>query len=403
MDCLSCPNANTSQCKVLPIQETFSYNKEIYSKPTNVVLGLTARCNLSCPYCFVNQHNQDMDLETARNAIQIVLKNGKEQGIRPQVIFFGGEPLLKFEEIIVPITEEFYKEVDFGITTNGVLLDEDKVDFFYQHSICPLLSFDGVKIVQDSQRPGKNFSSFDKIVRNIPYFLFRFPEGVMRATITKASIPHLYESFCWAEEIGFLKTAWCVNSYEEWSEEDANIFQEEIDKISIHVYEKLLKGERAVEVRFLQSAVESLEKYYTSGLKFNNAMKRCGLASTTFSVCPNGDIAPCQEKISCPTWIVGNVNNGGIDCKKHEEFLNWYWNKIHTLTCKKDCPINVRAFCLSNTCPSRLEDQDFKMSSSHCWSTKKMYMAAERLRMLSYGSIIPTVNRYFYGGANEKD
>ena len=51
--------------------------------------------------------------------------------------FFGGEPLLQFDQIIVPLVEE-NKEVNnltFGITTNGVLLDEDKVDFFYKHKI----------------------------------------------------------------------------------------------------------------------------------------------------------------------------------------------------------------------------------------------------------------------------
>ncbi|MGN1326575.1 MAG: hypothetical protein ACI4VQ_00590 [Clostridia bacterium] len=61
------------------------------------------------------------------------------------VNFFGGEPLLCFDSLIKPLVEKYKDIVSFGITTNGVLLDEDIVDFFYENNIQLLLSFDGIE------------------------------------------------------------------------------------------------------------------------------------------------------------------------------------------------------------------------------------------------------------------
>ena len=61
------------------------------------------------------------------------------------VNFFGGEPLLYFDSLIKPLVEKYKDIVSFGITTNGILLDEDIVDFFYENNIQPLLSFDGIE------------------------------------------------------------------------------------------------------------------------------------------------------------------------------------------------------------------------------------------------------------------
>lgn len=394
---MNCENCNIA-CGITPQRQSFEYNYEEFSHPFNIVLGLTARCNLSCPYCFVDQHNSDMSLETCFNGIEFALKNSKRENTTSQVIFFGGEPLLKFDELIVPSVEKFHKEVEFGITTNGVLLDEDKVDFFNQYNIHPLLSFDGVPEVQNVQRPGKGFNSFEKILKNIPYILFRFPGTSMRATITKHSIPYLFESYKMMEELGFMYTSWCPNAYEDWSENDYLLFKDQLEQLALYVYDKLLKGHRPPSVRFLSSAVQQLDRYPEGGLKFNNEMKRCGLATTSFSICPNGDISPCQEKISNPTWIVGNVNNSGIDPKKHEEFLNWYWKQMNNFNCEEKCSQKCRTYCFSNICPSRLEDLHFKNSSSTCYYTKALVEVADRIWRLTSGTINPMLRDYFYGG-----
>ena len=80
--------------------------------------------------------------------------------------------------------EKYPNEIDLGITTNGTLLNREKIDFLYNHNIHPLLSIDGAKETQDINRPCQNGeSSFDKIIEIIPYLLEKFPKTTFRSTI----------------------------------------------------------------------------------------------------------------------------------------------------------------------------------------------------------------------------
>ena len=101
-----------------------------------------------------------MSLTTAVNAIEFLYKNLERQRelsnspkLKGTINFFGGEPLLRYYDIIEPlvlIVEKDYPDCfNFGITTNGVLLDKEKIDFLYEHNIIPLLSMDGDKETQD--------------------------------------------------------------------------------------------------------------------------------------------------------------------------------------------------------------------------------------------------------------
>ena len=187
-----------------------------------MLLSLTNRCNLSCEYCFVKQNPQDMTLEIAEKAIAILLDNCKLKNEKPRINFFGGEPLLKYEELIIPIVEKYHQQISFGITTNGILLNEDVVDFFYKYGVKVLLSFDGVPEVQNKQRS----NSYSQVLNNIPYLLFRLPNTAMRSTVTKYSIPYLYDTVLMAEECGFKKISFCPNAYEDWDKEIENIMYE---------------------------------------------------------------------------------------------------------------------------------------------------------------------------------
>ena len=163
-----------------------------------------------------------MTYEIADKAIQWALSNINNDKEKPIIGFFGGEPLLKFDDIIVPIVEKYKDQVEFNITTNGVLLTEDVVDFFLKNDIMPLLSFDGVAQVQNLQRS----NSFDQVLNNIPYLLLRFPYTTMRATVTKESIPFLFDTVVMANELGFKSLFFCENAYEDWDKETETLLAE---------------------------------------------------------------------------------------------------------------------------------------------------------------------------------
>ena len=174
------------------MEEKFEY-KEEYAWPSKACLNVTDACNLACKYCFVEQNPHYMTLETAKDATHYLLENLEKRNKkfnkneRARITFFGGEPMLLYDEIIVPLVNYIRENnlpVDFGMTTNGTLLNEERIKFFRKNKFDLLLSIDGAKTTQDLNRPCKNGkSSFDLIIPNIPYLLEKYPNITFRSTI----------------------------------------------------------------------------------------------------------------------------------------------------------------------------------------------------------------------------
>jgi uncharacterized protein len=375
------------------IKNKYAAEQEFHYEPARpqvMLLGVTNRCNLSCPYCFVHQNSVDMSLETAEQAIQWYKTNNPEH---PMVTFFGGEPLLRFDEIIVPLVEKYHSEIEFCLTTNGVLLDEDKVDFFRKYNIQPLLSFDGPPQVQNTQRPGKTCNSFNEVLKNIPYLLLRLPNTLMRATITKNSIPYLYETVLMAEQLNFKKVTFCPNAYEDWDIETEEELYNQFNKIGLYIYKNLRENNfNTIKVDPICARYSDIMKI--DNLRFNNCLQRCGLGTTTCSITPYGQIIPCQEKTSNPTVILGDIWKG-IDFQKHEEYLRDYFEKVNNLQCDKGCSDREKLICLSDICPSRLEDLGYVFSSAQCAFIRTALRVAGRLNYLCANSSFAHIRNYF--------
>lgn len=205
----------------------FEY-KEAYKYPTCVCLNITDSCNLACKYCFVQQKPHFITLETAKQAVDWIANNRKIKNEMPNLTkiqkadinFFGGEPMLLYNEIIEPLVlyseEKYGDSITFGITTNGTLLNEERIDFFANHHFNMLLSIDGNKTTQDFNRPQRNGEgSFDLIEKNIPYLLKKFPYITFRATLYQPTIQYLYENYKYAEKMGFKNIFICPNAREE--------------------------------------------------------------------------------------------------------------------------------------------------------------------------------------------
>jgi uncharacterized protein len=401
---------NCSQCSAAKREKSFQDFKEKYqaitafsysflecSTPTTMLLSVTDNCNLACQYCFVKQHPNYMTYQIAEDAILWLKSNyekKKKTNGKMLVNFFGGEPLLCFEDVIKPIVEKWHNEIDFGITTNGILLNEDIVDFFYKYDVQPLLSFDGVKKVQNTQRPGKEVDSFNTVLRNIPYLLIRFPNTVMRATLTKESIPFIFETVQMAENLGFKKITFCPNAYEDWNKEVENNLFDQFNKVGLYVYKELQAGNIPIQVDPITKFYNNINLASKGELFFNNTIFRCGLGTTTCAITPNGNIVPCQEKTSNPSVILGDIYNG-IDPNIHKQFLIDYFSKVNNLICNKGCSKREALFCLSDICPSRLEDLNYNFSSASCAYTRIATKVAGKLHYLCANSDKESIRKYF--------
>jgi uncharacterized protein len=222
--------------------------KQEYLYFTHVYLNVTDDCNLTCPYCFTNQSPNYMTLDTAKKVIDQVYENFfiKMKILTYQkmpekiciIHFFGGEPLLCYDSIIVPLIEYCKTEKNdifiFKITTNGTLLDDEKINFFLLNNVEIFLSIDGNKETQNFNRPCKDqtSSSFDLINNNLEYLLERFPDITFRSTIYAPTVHNLFNNYKFAKEKGFKRYLAIPDRITDlWTEEKKLILKNEINKI----------------------------------------------------------------------------------------------------------------------------------------------------------------------------
>ena len=138
-------------------------------------LHIAHDCNLACRYCFAgkgeyNGQKDLMSLEVGKKAIDFMIENSGNR-VNLEVDFFGGEPLMNFDVVKEIVKygrskEAIYnKNFRFTLTTNGVLLNDEVMEFANKEMSNVVLSLDGRKEVNDYMRPTRNGQgSYDIIV-----------------------------------------------------------------------------------------------------------------------------------------------------------------------------------------------------------------------------------------------
>ncbi|WP_207063006.1 quinohemoprotein amine dehydrogenase maturation protein [Motiliproteus sp. SC1-56] len=185
--------------KVLSVDGSAQLNAEpakVTEFPLNtVVLNVNTGCNLSCTYCYKEDlaapsKGEKMPLETAINAIEMLLRESPDQD-RYNVVFFGGEPLTHMPLIrnVVAYCEARFQKVrgsvDFSLTTNATLLTEALVDYFDAHRIGLTISLDGPKAMHDKNRitvGGKG--TYDVVRQKVEMLFSRYRSRPIGARVT---------------------------------------------------------------------------------------------------------------------------------------------------------------------------------------------------------------------------
>ncbi|MCM1314467.1 MAG: thioether cross-link-forming SCIFF peptide maturase [Muribaculaceae bacterium] len=315
-------------------------------------LNIAHDCNLRCKYCFAStgdfgKGRKLMSFETGKHAIDFLLeKSGDRQNL--ELDFFGGEPLMNFEVVkqIVKYArsreKEFNKKFRFTITTNGILLDDDKIDFINREMSNVVLSIDGRKEVNDFMRPRVDGTgSYDKI---LPAFK-KLVDGrgdkeyYVRGTFTNHNLDFSDDVFALYnagfDQISIEPVVGDSDEYALTEKDLPEVFSE---------YERL--GKRIIEN----------EK---SGKKFNFfhfmidldqgpcAIKRlrgCGCGNDYVAITPDGDIFPCHQFVGIDEYKMGNIDEGTFNQDMKDDFA-----KAHVYT-KPECTKCWAKFYCSGGC-----------------------------------------------------
>lgn len=168
-----------------------------------IPLCLTHRCNLNCIYCFEKHDSEhEMSYETAVNSIDYVCK-WIEKDATIEFLFFGGEPLLRFELIQHVVQYVFSKQHSqkcrFFASTNGTLLSSEMKEWFQKHKDVFILglSLDGTRESHDFNRS----QSFDRI--DIDFFRKTWPNQNVKMTVSEHTLSNYAKDVVYIHSMGF--------------------------------------------------------------------------------------------------------------------------------------------------------------------------------------------------------
>jgi uncharacterized protein len=288
-------------------------------------------CNLRCKYCFGKTGNfgmtrELMPLSVATASIDLLLdKSGPRHNLN--VDFFGGEPLLNFDVVkdAVKYGEEkanaLGKHVDFTVTTNCVLLDEEVISFVNEHNMLVVLSLDGRKEVNDKMRvmPGGN-GSYDRVIPGLAKCIStRDPNSYyVRATYTRHNLDFTSDVLHLAD-LGArsISTEPVIGG----GDREYGIQPEDISTIEAE-YENLLRlfVERHKQGRGFLFYHFNID--LDGGPCLTRRLSGCGAGIDYLAVSPTGSVYPCHQFVGKPEFRMGDVFSGSLNQAIIRQFRN---------------------------------------------------------------------------------
>ena len=292
-------------------------------------LHVAHRCNLACTYCFAGQGKYQgeqalMSFETGKRALDFLIEHsGSRHNL--EVDFFGGEPLINFEVVkkltayARSIEKEHNKNFRFTLTTNGVLIDDDVIDFCNREMSNVVLSLDGRKEVNDRFRKTINGKgSYDLILPKFKKLVAaRKGKGYyMRGTYSRYNTDFVKDILHMADE-GFSELSMepvvaAPKDPYALREEDLPILLEQYDILGKEMDRRRKEGRPFTFYHYMIDLA--------GGPCIVKRVSGCGVGTEYMAVTPSGELYPCHQFVGDERFCLGDVFNGVKNQELREEF-----------------------------------------------------------------------------------
>ncbi len=320
-------------------------------------LHVAHTCNLNCTYCFASQgkyHGERalMSYEVGQRALDFLIENS---GTRTnlEVDFFGGEPLMNWDVVKKLVAYGRLREAETGkhfrftLTTNGVLIDDDVIDFCNKEMHNVVLSLDGRREIHDSMR--KNYAgvgSYDIIVPKFQRLVEKRggKSYYMRGTFTHKNVDFTNDVFHMAD-LGFTELSMepvvCApdDPYALTEDDIENVK----DQYEILAREMIKRRREGRPFTFYHYMID-LEH----GPCIYKRLSGCGSGTEYLAVTPTGELYPCHQFVGETEYLMGNVWDGVTNVSLRDKFrkCNVYsrpecadcWAKLY---CSGGCAANA--------------------------------------------------------------
>lgn len=328
------------------------YSDTMVKSPVkSMCLNVAHDCNLRCEYCFARTGDFGgercvMPPETGKKAIDFLIeKSANRENI--ELDFFGGEPLMAWDTVVETVNyarsveKQHGKNFRFTITTNGVLLDDEKIDYINREMSNVVLSLDGRREVTDRIRRTLNGKSvYDVIVPKFRKLVERRGDKdyYVRATFTKYNLDFT-EDVLHLRDLGFeqLSAEPVVTDEKEpyaLTMADLPRIFEEYDTLC-----KVMADRTDKKFNFFHFMVD-----LDQGPCAIKRLRGCGCGNDYVAVDPHGNIFPCHQFVGIDKWKMGNLNDGTFD-----DEIKTYFAKTH-LYSKQGCRDCWAKFYCSGGC-----------------------------------------------------
>ena len=315
-------------------------------------LNIAHDCQLRCKYCFAStgdfgKGRKLMSFETGKHAIDFLLENS---GDRPnlELDFFGGEPLMTFN-VVKQVVEyarsrekEYNKKFRFTITTNGLLLDDEKIEFINREMSNVVLSIDGRKEVNDYFRVLPNGQGcYDMILPKYQKLVAGRgdKEYYVRGTFTNKNLDFSNDVFA-LNEAGFdqISVEPVVGDDDIYAltEKDLPAVFAEYEKLALKLLENEKNGKKFNFFHFMLDLDQ--------GPCAIKRLRGCGCGNDYVAITPDGDIFPCHQFVGIDEYKMGNIDEGTFNQEMKADFA-----KAHVYS-KPDCRECWAKFYCSGGC-----------------------------------------------------
>ncbi len=316
-------------------------------------LHIAHDCNLACRYCFAEEgeyHGRRalMSFEVGKKALDFLIANsGNREHL--EVDFFGGEPLMNWDVVKRLVEygrsreEACHKKFRFTLTTNGVLLNDEIMEFCNKEMSNVVLSLDGRREVNDRMRPFRNGKgSYELIVPKFQEFAKRRGDKdyFVRGTFTNKNLDFGEDVLHYAD-LGFEKMSMepvVAEPTEDYAirEEDLPEILKEYDRLAAEYVKRHKEGKGFTFFHFMVDLKQ--------GPCVAKRLSGCGSGTEYLAVTPWGDLYPCHQFVGKEEFLLGNVDTGVTNTAIRDEF------KLCNVYAKEKCRDCFARFYCSGGC-----------------------------------------------------
>lgn len=294
-------------------------------KTLQLTLCLTHDCTLRCAYCYAGRkYAHAMSQETAELGLEAGLAEARRTGRGVDVSFFGGEPLLEWDlllhchEYMQRRAAELGVKVRYGITTNGTLLNRERLEWLAAHDVLVGLSLDGSPAMHDANRRFADGRGSHTVVARALALMQEFPALRSRVicVVNPANHHWLSEGMWWLHQHYQGVVGLNFDYWSEWSDAQFDSLCLQLDALQ----ELMLQSYRA-GTPLREENIEG--KIWSAFREADSACEHCAIGEQELAVSVDGHFFPCSRMVGvgdAPEITFGDVHHG-IDRAKQMHYI----------------------------------------------------------------------------------